>query len=398
MTRRPCRRSSSSWASWSPAWPPARPRPWCSAGRARPGAWPRPSSSPSRSALTAAGIADGVSGLGQLRRDRGPSWRCSPWPSPPRPRCWAASGRRWSSLAVLVFLVLGLPASGGPANLARFTPALPALPAPRAPARRRGRRRPQRRLLRRLRHRRPGLGAGRLGPGRRRRPGPVVTLGVRRPRDPLLASARPGASSPARVLANGRARPAARHRSCPRSPRPPASRCQQSRPGRSSGRPPAGTAARPALATSAEPAPDPLSRPRSSSASTIPGPPAARSPGLRTWPPTRSGVLHVVYADQAIIDSDLSGFAHAEMDRHAGPGGGRVEQAAAQIAAAAGLQHTFERLRDAPADAILAAAAAGPRRPPPATRSSWSAVPGTPPIRSSGPCRSGSCTTPRTRY
>ena len=65
-----------------------------------------------------------------------------------------------------------------------------------------------------------------------------------------------------------------------------------------------------------------------------------------------------------IIDSDLSGFGHAEMEATRDAEAAGVGAAAAEIVAAAGhLPYTFERRQDAPADAILAAAsaqAAGP--------------------------------------
>ena len=56
----------------------------------------------------------------------------------------------------------------------------------------------------------------------------------------------------------------------------------------------------------------------------------------------------------------MSGFAYAEMTATRDQEAAAVEQAAAQIIAAAGrgytFRHTFERLESAPADAILAAA------------------------------------------
>ena len=72
----------------------------------------------------------------------------------------------------------------------------------------------------------------------------------------------------------------------------------------------------------------------------------------------RPGTLHVVYADHALIDSDLSGFAHAEMEQARDEKAASVAKAAAEIAAAAGVPHTFERREESPADAILHAAGA----------------------------------------
>jgi nucleotide-binding universal stress UspA family protein len=71
---------------------------------------------------------------------------------------------------------------------------------------------------------------------------------------------------------------------------------------------------------------------------------------------TRPGVLHVIYADHVLIDSDLSGFGRAEMDEDRDEKAARVAQAAAEIAAAAAVPYTFERRAESPADAILHAA------------------------------------------
>ena len=82
----------------------------------------------------------------------------------------------------------------------------------------------------------------------------------------------------------------------------------------------------------------------------------------------RAGTLHVVYADHPLIDSDLSGFAHTEMEDTRDQKAAGVAEAAAEIAAAAGVPYTFERRQESPADAILSAAsvqdAAGPGSPP----------------------------------
>jgi nucleotide-binding universal stress UspA family protein len=70
----------------------------------------------------------------------------------------------------------------------------------------------------------------------------------------------------------------------------------------------------------------------------------------------RPGTLHVVYADHVFIDSDLSGFAHTEMEDARDEKAADVAEAAAQIAAAAGVAYTFERRQESPADAIVSAA------------------------------------------
>ncbi len=57
-----------------------------------------------------------------------------------------------------------------------------------------------------------------------------------------------------------------------------------------------------------------------------------------------------------LIDSDLSGFAHGEMEDTRDQKAAGVAEAAAEIAAAAGVPYTFERRPGSPADAILSAA------------------------------------------
>jgi nucleotide-binding universal stress UspA family protein len=70
----------------------------------------------------------------------------------------------------------------------------------------------------------------------------------------------------------------------------------------------------------------------------------------------RPGTLHVVYADHPLIDSDLSGFGRGEMDEARDDKAAAVARAAGEIAAAAGVPYTFERRQESPADAILSAA------------------------------------------
>lgn len=70
----------------------------------------------------------------------------------------------------------------------------------------------------------------------------------------------------------------------------------------------------------------------------------------------RPGTLHVIYADHPLIDSDLSGFARPQMDEARDDKAAGVAQAAAEIAAAAGVPYTFERRQESPADAMLSAA------------------------------------------
>jgi nucleotide-binding universal stress UspA family protein len=71
---------------------------------------------------------------------------------------------------------------------------------------------------------------------------------------------------------------------------------------------------------------------------------------------TRPGALHVIYADHALIESDLTGFGRAGMDRDRDEKAAKVAQAAMEIADAAGARYMFERREESPADAILDAA------------------------------------------
>ena len=71
---------------------------------------------------------------------------------------------------------------------------------------------------------------------------------------------------------------------------------------------------------------------------------------------TRPGTLHVIYADHALIDSDLSGFGRTEMDQDRDAKAAAAAEAAKQIAAAAAVPYTFERRQESAADAVLHAA------------------------------------------
>jgi nucleotide-binding universal stress UspA family protein len=76
---------------------------------------------------------------------------------------------------------------------------------------------------------------------------------------------------------------------------------------------------------------------------------------LPAAPPT---TLHVVYSDHRAIDSDLSGFGHAEMEENRDAQAATVAAAAAEIMTAAGQPYTFERRPEPAADAIVAEASA----------------------------------------
>jgi nucleotide-binding universal stress UspA family protein len=81
-------------------------------------------------------------------------------------------------------------------------------------------------------------------------------------------------------------------------------------------------------------------------------------PHLSAPPATGPTTLHVVYSDHVIIDSDLSGFGHAEMEENRDAQAATVAAAAAEIMAAAGQPYTFERRQEPAADAIVSEASA----------------------------------------
>jgi nucleotide-binding universal stress UspA family protein len=236
----------------------------------------------------------------------------------------AALGRIWPPLvgaAVLVFLVLGLPVSGGPAGLAAFGPGFlrvlhPALPLGTG--------------VSALRAAVYFGGYGVAGPlwvlgawavagvvalalvtawRRRQAPAPLVPLG------PVLDAAATAAGG--LVVGFDNSEPSRRA---------------------------LGWAARqlaPRLDT--VPATGPTSL--STTGPTFPS----------SAPPT---TLHVVYSDHRVIDSDLSGFGYAEMEAARDAEAARVAAAAAEIMTAAGQPYTFERRPEPAADAIVAEASA----------------------------------------
>ena len=262
--------------------------------------------------VVSAAIADGIAGLGHYAAIAGVVALFSLAVAAPT----AVLARIWPPLvtvAVLVLIVFGIPVSGGPANLASFGPAFlrvldPVLPLGVAAS-----------VVRNVVYfgghatalhlwvlavwALAGV-AGLVAVTTLRRPAPALTGPVL----PPVVSSGPGPTSPDRALA-----------------------------------PAAGTA-QPALPVAlvvgfdnSEPARRAL----------IWGADLLRA---------RPGTLHVVYADHVLIDSDLSGFAHSEMEDTRDEKAARVAEAAAEIAAAAGVPYTFERRPGSPADTILAAA------------------------------------------
>ncbi|MGH3155614.1 MAG: universal stress protein, partial [Streptosporangiaceae bacterium] len=214
------------------------------------------------------------------------------------------------ALAILAFIVFGIPASGGPANLASFTPGFLRALSPVLPL---------------------GVAAGgirnvvyfgghatsqyiwTLAAWALAGVAGLILVTARRPPAPALALAEPGV--PSVVLASPG------HAPVPGMPDPRTAESVTLVVGFDDSEP-----ARQALTWGAD--------------------------ALRNRP----GALHVIYADHALIDSDLSGIGRAEMDEDRDEKAARVAEAAAEIAGAAGVPYTFERRQESPPEAILHAA------------------------------------------
>ncbi len=259
--------------------------------------------------VVAAGIADGIAGLGNYAAIAGIVILFSLAVAAPT----AALARTWPplvALALLAFIVFGIPVSGGPANLASFTPGF-------------------------LRVLNPALPLGVAGGAIR----DVVYFGGYGATPyvwTLVAWSLAGLVG--LILLTALRRPDL----APAGP---------------------GT---PALVP-AQPVPG-LPRRVPADAVTDPGPGHAISlvvgfddsePARRAliWGAdllkARPGTLHVIYADHVLIDSDLSGFAHAEMEEARDVRAASVAEAAEEIATSAGVPFTFERRQGAAAEAIL---------------------------------------------
>jgi hypothetical protein len=258
--------------------------------------------------LASAGIADGIAGLGSYPAIAAIIALFSLAVSAPT----AVLSRIWpplTALAVLAFIVVGIPVSGGPANLASFTPGFLRVIEPVLPL---------------------GVAASAVRD--------VVYFGGHATAPSLWTLAGWALAGVAGlIVVTGLRRPAA-------APEP---------------------AESPVVAAGAGPV-------RAGGAIAF-GPGAERrvalvvgfdgsEPARRAlrWSAdllhARPGTLHVVYADHVLIDSDLSGFARAEMEQARDQKAASVAEAAAQIAAAAGVPYSFERRQGSPADAILHAA------------------------------------------
>ena len=272
------------------------------------------------SGLVAAAIADGIAGLGHYAAIAGIIALFSLAVAAPT-AVLARIRPPLVALAVLVFIVAGIPASGGPANLASFTPGFlralsPVLPLGIAASTIRdvvyfGGHATTAYLWTLAAWALAGL-AGLILITALRRPAPALTGPVTPP--PVLAGPVPAVAG---------------HAPVPGIPDP--------------------GAAPPLTLVVGFDDSEPAQR-------------------ALTWAAdllrTRPGVLHVIYADHALIDSDLTGFGRAEMDQDRDQKAASAAKAAKEIAAAAGVPYTFERRQEPPAEAILHAAgiyaAAGP--------------------------------------
>jgi hypothetical protein len=247
----------------------------------------------------AAAIADGVAGLGHYAAIAGIVALFSLAVA----SCTAALARIWpplTALAVLAFIVFGIPASGGPANLASFTPGFVRVLSPVLPL---GIAASSIRNTVYFGGHGTGLALWTLAAWALAGVTALILITVRRRRGPTLAETVLTEPVPPVVLAE---------------PVPPAGQPLTLVVGFDDSEP-----ARRALVWGAD-----LIR-------------------------ARPGALHVVYADHVLIDSDLSGFAHEEMEESRAKKAASVAQAAAEIAAAAGVPYTFERREESPAEAIL---------------------------------------------
>ena len=263
------------------------------------------------SGAVAAAIADGIAGLGNYVAIAGIVALFSLAVAAPT----AVLARIWPPLvavAVLAFIVFGIPASGGPANLASFTPGFlralsPVLPLGIAASSIRnvvyfGGQAIHAYLWTLAAWALAGV-AGLILVTVLRRPAPALT-------EPVvpLAAAEPVSASPG-------------HAAVPGGPGP-------------------GPAQPVTLVVGFDDS-DPARR-------------------ALTWGAdllrARPGALHVIYADHALVDSDLSGFGRTTMEEDRDEKAASVAEAAKEIAAAAGTAYTFERRQESPADAILHAA------------------------------------------
>jgi nucleotide-binding universal stress UspA family protein len=196
-----------------------------------------------------------------------------------------------------------------------------------------------------------------------RRPAPARLVPLARPEAPVLAKA----------AANGRLRPGLHAAPVPASTVPastvPASTVPASTVPASTV--PASTVPASTVSASTVPARSADEEAWTAPGEAAPAPPVSLVVGFDNSEPARRAlrwtvrqaaagpaVLRIVYADHNIVNSDLSGFAHAEMTAAQDAEAAEVAAAAADIVAGTGVPYTFQRVPGAPADAILSGASA----------------------------------------
>jgi hypothetical protein len=267
------------------------------------------------SGLVGAAIADGIAGLGNYAAIAGIVALLSLAVAAPT-ALLARIRPPLAALAVLAFIVFGIPASGGPANLASFTPGF-------------------------LRALYPVLPLGVAASAIRN----VVYFGGHATSGyiwTLAAWALAGVAGLILLTALRRSAPVPAEAAVPLVPAGPA------------GTAPSGASTAGASVPGAPDAAEPVTLIVGFDDSE----PARRA---LTWGAellrSRPGELHVIYADHVIIDSTLSGFGRREMDEARDEKATSVAEGARAIAAAAGTACTFERRQEPAADAILHAAA-----------------------------------------
>jgi hypothetical protein len=258
------------------------------------------------SGLVAAAIADGIAGLGNYLAIAGIVALFALAVAAPT-ALLARIRPPLAALAVLAFIVFGIPASGGPANLASFTPGFVRALSPVLPL---------------------GVAAGAVRN--------VVYFGGHATAPYLWTLAAWALAGVAGVIAL----------TLLRRPAPSVA-----------GAGVTAAAAGPAAAAAGGPVPglSEAAQPVTLVVGFDDSEPARRA---LTWGAellrSRPGALHVVYSDHVIIDSTLTGFGRREMDEDRDEKAARVAEAAANIAA--GTPYTFERRQESAADAILYAA------------------------------------------